>query len=110
MFDLNDLYYFVQVVDCQGITPAARKLGIPTSRLSCRVSGLEVEPIDTALRVHFPPLEDDGLLVKVLGRSAQTLVARPQLVGVWHARAQRAAWVDAKAAARKRRVREGSSP
>ncbi|WP_365355855.1 LysR substrate-binding domain-containing protein [uncultured Pseudomonas sp.] len=173
MFDLNDLYYFVQVVDCQGFTPAARKLGIPKSRLSRRVSGLEerlgvrliqrstrkfsvtesgrtyyghcmamlveaeaaeesmlrsraepqgkvsiscppllasiginqaiarymatypkvqvhvessnrrvdplVEPIDIALRVRFPPLEDDGLVVKVLGRSAQTLVAHPQL-------------------------------
>lgn len=41
MFDLNDLYYFVQVVDCQGFAAASRKLGIPKSRLSRRIAGLE---------------------------------------------------------------------
>lgn len=41
MQDLNDLYYFVQVVDYQGFAPAARALGAPKSRLSRRVAGLE---------------------------------------------------------------------
>ncbi|MBX8486254.1 LysR substrate-binding domain-containing protein [Pseudomonas cichorii] len=41
MFDLNDLFYFVQVVECQGFAAASRKLGIPKSKLSRRVAGLE---------------------------------------------------------------------
>lgn len=173
MFDLNDLFYFVQVVECLGFAPASRKLGIPKSKLSRRIAGLEerlgvrlihrstrtfavtesgrdyyahcvamlveaeaaeeailrsksepqgrvaiscppalaamgfnetiarfaadhpkvqvqvestnrrvdplTENIDIALRVRFPPLEDDGLVVKLLGHSAQRLVARPDL-------------------------------
>ncbi|MFJ4143091.1 LysR substrate-binding domain-containing protein [Pseudomonas sp. NPDC089734] len=173
MFDLNDLFYFVQVVECQGFASASRKLGIPKSKLSRRVAGLEerlgvrliqrstrkfavtdsgrdyyghcvammveaeaaeeaiarsraepqgrvaiscppglaamgvgetiarfmvehpkvhvhlessnrrvdplAENIDIALRVRFPPLEDEGLVVKILGHSAQRLVAHPAL-------------------------------
>ncbi|GAB7528252.1 LysR family transcriptional regulator [Pseudomonas sp. 3A(2025)] len=173
MFDLNDLYYFVQVVECQGFAAASRKLGIPKSRLSRRIAGLEerlgvrliqrstrqfavtdsgrdyhahclamiveaeaaedfilrsqaepqgrvtiscppmlacmggnqavasfmaahpkvhvhiessnrrvdllAEHVDIALRVRFPPLEDEGLVVKHLGRSLQALVAHPDL-------------------------------
>lgn len=41
MFDLNDLFYFVQVVECLGFAPASRKLGIPKSKLSRRIAGLE---------------------------------------------------------------------
>ncbi len=41
MQDLNDLYYFVQVVDHGGFAPAARSLGIPKSRLSRRIGLLE---------------------------------------------------------------------
>ena len=41
MQDLNDLYFFVQVVDHQGFAPAARVLGLPKSRLSRRVALLE---------------------------------------------------------------------
>lgn len=41
MQDLNDLYYFAQVVDHGGFTPASRALGIPKSKLSRRVSVLE---------------------------------------------------------------------
>lgn len=41
MQDLNDLNYFAQVVDYEGFAPAARALGIPKSRLSRRVAGLE---------------------------------------------------------------------
>lgn len=173
MFDLNDLYYFVQVVDCQGFAAASRKLGIPKSRLSRRIAGLEerlgvrliqrstrqfavtesgrsyhahclamlveadaaeesilrsraepqgkvtiscppmlasigvnqaiarfmaahpkvevhvestnrrvdllAEQVDIALRVRCPPLEDDGLVVKILGHSGQIIVAHPDL-------------------------------
>lgn len=41
MRDLNDLFFFVQVVDHAGFAPAARSLGIPKSRLSRRVAMLE---------------------------------------------------------------------
>lgn len=41
MLDLNDLYYFAQVVDRGGFAPAGRALGIPKSKLSRRVAVLE---------------------------------------------------------------------
>ncbi len=41
MQDLNDLYFYVQVVDHGGFAPAARALGLPKSRLSRRVALLE---------------------------------------------------------------------
>lgn len=41
MQDLNDLYYFVQVVECGGFAAAGRALGIPKSRLSRRIAELE---------------------------------------------------------------------
>ena len=41
MQDLNDLFYFAQVVEHGGFAPAGRKLRIPKSRLSRRVSELE---------------------------------------------------------------------
>jgi DNA-binding transcriptional LysR family regulator len=41
MRDLNDLYFFVQVVEHGGFAPAARALGLPKSRLSRRIMELE---------------------------------------------------------------------
>lgn len=41
MQDLNDLYYFVQVVDHSGFAPAARATGVPKSTLSRRIAQLE---------------------------------------------------------------------
>lgn len=41
MQDLNDLFYFVQVVEHQGFAPAGRALGIPKSKLSRRIAVLE---------------------------------------------------------------------
>lgn len=41
MQDLNDLYYFVQVVDHGGFAPAGRALGVPKSKLSRRIAQLE---------------------------------------------------------------------
>jgi DNA-binding transcriptional LysR family regulator len=41
MQDLNDLYYFVQVVDHRGFAPAGRALGVPKSKLSRRIALLE---------------------------------------------------------------------
>ena len=41
MRDLNDLYYYVQVVDHGGFAPAGRALGIPKSKLSRRIAQLE---------------------------------------------------------------------
>jgi len=39
--DLNDLYYFAQVVDHGGFAPAGRALGVPKSKLSRRIAILE---------------------------------------------------------------------
>ncbi|SFC60170.1 transcriptional regulator, LysR family [Polaromonas sp. OV174] len=174
MQDLNDLYYFVQVVEHQGFAPAGRALNTPKSKLSRRIALLEerlgvrliqrstrrfavtevgqeyyrhclamlveaqaaqevidrvsAEPqgtlriscptalldyqlgemlarfmaacprvqlqlestnrrvdvigegFDIAIRVRFPPLEDSGLVMRVLGDSTQCLVASPQLL------------------------------
>ena len=41
MRDLNDLYYFVQVVEHGGFAPAGRALGMPKSKLSRRIALLE---------------------------------------------------------------------
>lgn len=41
MQDLNDLYYFVRVVDHRGFAPAGRALGVPKSKLSRRIAQLE---------------------------------------------------------------------
>ena len=41
MQDLNDLYYFVQLVDHGGFAPAARALGMQKSKLSRRLQALE---------------------------------------------------------------------
>lgn len=48
MQDLNDLYYFVKVVEHQGFAPAGRALGIQKSRLSRRIAALE-DRLDTRL-------------------------------------------------------------
>ena len=48
MHDLNDLYYFVLVVDHGGFAPAGRALGIPKSKLSRRIALLE-ERLNTRL-------------------------------------------------------------
>lgn len=48
MQDLNDLWYFVQVVDNGGFSPASRVIGIPKSRLSRRIALLE-ESLETRL-------------------------------------------------------------
>ncbi|AZC32209.1 Transcriptional regulator, LysR family [Pseudomonas chlororaphis subsp. piscium] len=41
MLDLNDIYLYVQVVEHQGITAAARVLGVPKSSISRRILALE---------------------------------------------------------------------
>lgn len=41
MQDLNDLYYYVQVIDHGGFAPAGRALGMPKSKLSRRIALLE---------------------------------------------------------------------
>ncbi|HMN45415.1 MAG TPA: LysR family transcriptional regulator [Povalibacter sp.] len=41
MQDLNDLYYFAQVVEHGGFAPASRALGLPKSKLSRRIALLE---------------------------------------------------------------------
>ncbi|MEC4720949.1 LysR substrate-binding domain-containing protein [Noviherbaspirillum sp. CPCC 100848] len=43
MLNLNDLHYFVRVVDHGGFAAASRRLGIPKSTLAKRVSELESE-------------------------------------------------------------------
>lgn len=46
--DLNDLYYFVQVVDAGGFAAASRAIGVPKSKLSRRITALE-EHLNTRL-------------------------------------------------------------
>lgn len=41
MHDLNDLYYYVHVVDHGGFAAAGRALGVPKSKLSRRIAALE---------------------------------------------------------------------
>lgn len=41
MYDLNELYFFVQIVEHQGIAAASRALDIPKSRLSRHLAALE---------------------------------------------------------------------
>lgn len=43
MLDLNEFYYFVQVVDRGGFTAAGRTLRVPKSTLSHRIRRLESE-------------------------------------------------------------------
>src|SRR5271163_2861080 len=43
MLDLNDFFYFVQVVERGGFTAAGRALGMPKSTLSYRMKKLEAE-------------------------------------------------------------------
>ncbi|GEN24652.1 LysR family transcriptional regulator [Halomonas cupida] len=174
MQDLNDLYYFAQVVDHGGFAAAGRALGMPRSRLSRRIAALEAgldvrlihrstrqfvvtelgqmfyrhcremlwqaeaaeevvarhraeprgrirlscppsllealftplltrfmhecsqiqldvvatsrrvdvvrEGFDLAIRVRYPPLEDSDLILKVLSRSPERILAAPSLV------------------------------
>ena len=48
MLNLNDLFYYAQVVEHGGFAPAGRALGIPKSKLSRRISALE-ERLDVRL-------------------------------------------------------------
>ena len=50
MQDLNDLYYYVQVIEHGGFAPAGRALGIPKSKLSRRIA-LLAERLGVRLRV-----------------------------------------------------------
>jgi DNA-binding transcriptional LysR family regulator len=43
VLDLNDFFYFVQIVDRGGFTAAGRSLGIPKSTLSHRIQQLETD-------------------------------------------------------------------
>lgn len=42
-YDLNDMYYFAEVVERGGFAAAGRSLGVPKSRLSRRISELEAQ-------------------------------------------------------------------
>jgi len=53
MQDLNDLFYFVKVVEHGGFAPAGRALGLPKSKLSRRVAELE-ERLDVRLINRSP--------------------------------------------------------
>ncbi|WP_336146227.1 LysR family transcriptional regulator, partial [Marinobacter salarius] len=62
MQDLNDLFYFVKVVDHGGFAPAGRALGLPKSKLSRRVAELESR-LDTRLINRSPRVELSSNLV-----------------------------------------------
>ncbi len=42
-YDLNDMYYFAEVVERGGFAAAGRALGVPKSRLSRRIADLEAQ-------------------------------------------------------------------
>ena len=62
--DLNDLYFFVQVVRHGGFLPAGRVLGVPQSRLSRRIA-----PLGGGLGVRVIQRSSRRFLVKQLGQS-----------------------------------------
>ena len=64
MQDLNDLSYFVHVVDHGGFAPAAAAMGIPKSTLSRRIARLE-----TALGVRLLQRSTRRVTVTELGKS-----------------------------------------
>jgi DNA-binding transcriptional LysR family regulator len=53
MFDFNDMYYFVHVVEHKSITAAARALQLPKSTISYRLSQLEMK-LGARLIDHTP--------------------------------------------------------
>lgn len=55
MQDLNDLYFFAQVVDHNGFAAAARALGMPRSRLSRRIGLLADAAQEAIERVRAEP-------------------------------------------------------
>lgn len=77
MQDLNDLYYFAKVVEKGGFAAAARSLGLPKSRLSRRVAGLE-----TALGVRLMQRTTRRLALTEVGKvyyqHAQNVLAEAQ--------------------------------
>lgn len=69
MEDLNDLYYFVQVVDHGGFAQAGRAIGLQKSKLSRRIAILEerlgVRLIQRSSR-HFPsPISGVNIIADV---------------------------------------------
>lgn len=62
MINLNDYYYFAQVVDSNGITAASKSLNLPKSTLSRRISDLE-----TRLGVRLIHRSSRTFLVTELG-------------------------------------------
>src|SRR5258705_1367490 len=67
MRDLNDLYYFVKVVDHGGFAPAARALGEPKAKLSRRIALLEEH-----LGVRLIQRSTRHLLVTEIGQNYYT--------------------------------------
>jgi DNA-binding transcriptional LysR family regulator len=83
MLDLNDFFYFVQVVERGGFTAAGRALGMPKSTLSYRIQQLEsklgVRLLNRTSR-HFGPtpagqeLYQEALTVVSAAEAAESLV------------------------------------
>src|ERR1051325_7482303 len=77
MQDLNDLYYFAMVVEHGGFAAAERALGIPKSRLSRRITQLEVD-----LGVRLLQRSTRKFAVTDIGqdvhRHAQSMIAEAQ--------------------------------
>src|SRR5580658_590690 len=63
MLDLNDVYYFVQVVEKQGISAAAKSLDLPKSSVSRRILALE-----GALAVRLIQRTSRSFVVTEVGR------------------------------------------
>jgi DNA-binding transcriptional LysR family regulator len=83
MLDLNDFFYFVQIVERGGFTAAGRTLGMPKSTLSYRIQQLEaklgVRLLNRTSR-HFGPTQAgeefyrEALTVVSAAETAESLV------------------------------------
>jgi hypothetical protein len=66
MLDLNDFFYFVQVVDRGGFTAAGRTLRIPKSTLSHRIQHLETNLGVQASQSHVTSVRGDRCRRRIL--------------------------------------------
>ena len=86
MIDLNDLRYFVQIIECGGVAAAARKAGVQKSTLSRRVAALETQLGITLLQREqgrFRPTDIGQRLYDRCAVIVRDAEMTEQLVGSW---------------------------
>ena len=70
-YDLNDMYYFAEVVERGGFAAAGRALGVPKSRLSAY-----------AMKLAKTMRKDQSILVSLSGRGDKDIGTVADLSGV----------------------------